>query len=222
MRRAISVAMCVLLATALVVPAAAWADNASSQNRGNSGSGNGQQTSLAVGQTTQAQDRVHQDALEDDELATGGQTKDVPPGLAKAKEKSAGRGEPSAAAAQARSRARVRVSQDTSPSVETSPTRARDRDRDRERLRQFEGIENALARIRHNVAKAEQRMADGEASQVPPGLLRVMEKFMAWLGLAPGSDAAHDDESTDDGGGSQETSGSVEPSLTPGPDGGVD
>jgi hypothetical protein len=45
------------------------------------------------------------------------------------------------------------------------------------------GIANALSRIMANIERAEARVAAGEKSAVPPGLLKVLAKFMGWLGI---------------------------------------
>ncbi|MBS3956471.1 MAG: hypothetical protein KGZ40_02935 [Clostridiales bacterium] len=55
------------------------------------------------------------------------------------------------------------------------------------------GIENALSRILINIERAEAQIEAGTRSYVPPGLLRVMAKFLGWLGL----DAAPDPGSGD-------------------------
>jgi hypothetical protein len=58
------------------------------------------------------------------------------------------------------------------------------------------GIENALGRIEANIARAQARVAEGTMERVPPGLLRVLEKFLGWLGLSPAPD---DTDATDEG-----------------------
>ncbi|MCL4553861.1 MAG: hypothetical protein M1617_07200 [Actinobacteria bacterium] len=64
----------------------------------------------------------------------------------------------------------------TTPSVDATPVV------DPEKLT---GLANALSRIQRNIERAEAKVAAGQKEQVPPGLLRVLEKFLAWLGLAP-------------------------------------
>ncbi len=44
--------------------------------------------------------------------------------------------------------------------------------------RERQGIENAADRIAGNIAKAEKAIADGKRKQVPPGLQKVLEKFL--------------------------------------------
>ncbi len=78
------------------------------------------------------------------------------------------------------------------------------------------GIANALSRIMLNIERAEARVESGQQSRVPPGLLRVMSKFLAWLGIDPGTeitppgpgDGSSEETSTvlPDGGSDEETS----------------
>lgn len=76
------------------------------------------------------------------------------------------------------------------------------------------GIENALSRIQANIARAEAKVAAGQKEQVPPGLLRVVEKFLAWLGLTPVDPAPADPGTPEDPNGADETTPSVEPTPT--------
>jgi hypothetical protein len=71
------------------------------------------------------------------------------------------------------------------------------------------GIANALSRIMANIERAEARVAAGEKSAVPPGLLKVLAKFMGWLGI----DAEPDPEPgvTDPTEGSEEETGTPVP-----------
>ncbi len=55
------------------------------------------------------------------------------------------------------------------------------------------GRENALSRIQANIAKAEAKIAAGTKKQIPPGLLKVLAKFLGWLGIAPGDPGLPDD-----------------------------
>ncbi|MDO9557799.1 MAG: hypothetical protein Q7J82_09555 [Coriobacteriia bacterium] len=72
-------------------------------------------------------------------------------------------------------REQVRVSEEGSATVEPKKT----------------GIANALSRIEVNLERAQQKVLDGTKKALPPGLVRVYEKFMSWLGMTP-------DESTPD------------------------
>ncbi len=61
------------------------------------------------------------------------------------------------------------------------------------------GIAGALSRIQANIAKAEAKVLAGTKKQVPPGLLRVLAKFMGWLGIVPEEPPADDGPVPDDG-----------------------
>ncbi len=98
----------------------------------------------------------------------------------------------------ARDRVHVRESQDGSGT--TKPTRT--------------GIAQAFDRISANLARADARVASGDAVALPPGLVRVFEKFLGWLGLAP------DTTPTDEPATGQETeepAGSDEATVAPAP-----
>jgi hypothetical protein len=76
------------------------------------------------------------------------------------------------------------------------------------------GIENALERLQRNLARMQADLEAGRRSSLPPGLQRVIAKFMMWLGLTPGDGG--------DGGSEEPTStveptGTVEPTETPEP-----
>lgn len=64
------------------------------------------------------------------------------------------------------------------------------------------GISNAAARIQANLDRAEARVVEGTQSHVPEGLLRVLQKFLSWLGIAPAvttpPDGGTDGGSTDE------------------------
>jgi hypothetical protein len=67
------------------------------------------------------------------------------------------------------------------------------------------GIERALERLEANLARAEEKMADGSKWQLPPGLVKTVDKFMLWLGV---DDEPVEDPSDD---GSDDTSETPEP-----------
>jgi hypothetical protein len=74
------------------------------------------------------------------------------------------------------------------------------------------GIERALERLEANLARAEQKMADGSKWQLPPGLVKTIDKFTEWLGMDdtvedPGDDGSNDTSPTPDpdDGSSEET-----------------
>ncbi len=68
-------------------------------------------------------------------------------------------------------------------SEEASGTPERSHEESGTTVRVRAGIENALAHVEANIAKAEAKVADGTKKQVPPGLLKVAAKFMSWLGI---------------------------------------
>ncbi len=78
------------------------------------------------------------------------------------------------------------------------------------------GIANALDRLEANLARMQADLEAGSRSSLPPGLQRAIAKFISWLGVE-----GHDESSLpDDGDGSEETSGTVETSVTVDPDDG--
>lgn len=97
---------------------------------------------------------------------------------------------------------------------------------DRERVRSQEasgtvsmkrtGIANALDRLQANLARMQEDLDAGTRDSLPPGLQRVIAKFMSWLGI----EAPDESPLPDDGDGSEETSGTVETSITVQPDDG--
>lgn len=75
------------------------------------------------------------------------------------------------------------------------------------------GIANALARLQANLARMQAQMDAGQRKGLPPGLQRVIAKFLGWLGL----DGAPVDElpgGDDDGAVSDEPTETVEPTAT--------
>lgn len=66
------------------------------------------------------------------------------------------------------------------------------------------GIENALSRLQRNLERKQARFQAGLSKGLPPGLQATIVKFMSWLGM----DEA---EEPGEGDGSEETSGTVEP-----------
>ena len=75
-----------------------------------------------------------------------------------------------------------------SEEVTGTATRSRNASGTAVRVRDRQGIENAADRIAGNIAKAEKAVAEGKRKQVPPGLQKVLEKFLGWLGVAPEPD----------------------------------
>jgi hypothetical protein len=80
------------------------------------------------------------------------------------------------------------------------------------------GIERALERLEANLARAEQNMADGSKWQLPPGLVKTIEKFSLWLGIGDAVDDPGDDGSTDTSPTPEPDDGSSEETETPAED----
>lgn len=51
------------------------------------------------------------------------------------------------------------------------------------------GIANALSRIQRNLARMQARIDAGQRAELPAGLVSVLSKFLAWLGIPPESGA---------------------------------
>lgn len=77
------------------------------------------------------------------------------------------------------------------------------------------GIANALSRIMANIERAEARVAAGQKSHVPTGLLNVLSKFLGWLGIDAEPESDVDEPDVTDPG----DEGSDEETSTPLPDG---
>lgn len=80
-------------------------------------------------------------------------------------------------------------------------------------------VAGAMVRITSNLERALSKVAEGTKKQLPPGLVRVWQKFAAWLGIdpttQPGYVAPVDDSSpTTDATGTVEPTSTVEPTPT--------
>lgn len=95
------------------------------------------------------------------------------------------------------------------PDGQEPGTQLRERDR--------AGIANALERLQSNLARMQAQLEAGQRRGLPPGLQRVIAKFLGWLGLDGGAA-----EEPSDGGPSEEPTGTVEPTATVEPTGTVD
>jgi hypothetical protein len=80
------------------------------------------------------------------------------------------------------------------------------------------GIANALSRIMANIERAEAKVAAGQKSQVPPGLLKVMAKFLGWLGFEAEPELDTEEPGTEEPGLTDPGEGSEEETSTPNPD----
>ncbi|MCX8006919.1 MAG: hypothetical protein N3B11_02245 [Coriobacteriia bacterium] len=80
------------------------------------------------------------------------------------------------------------------------------------------GIANALDRLQRNLARMQAQMEAGQRKGLPPGLQRVIAKFLGWLGL---SEQPQEQPGAGDEAPSEEPTGTVEPTGTaepPGPE----
>lgn len=75
-------------------------------------------------------------------------------------------------------------------------------------------VSNAFARITANLEKSLAKIAAGKKTQLPPGLVRVWQKFAGWLGVDP---ANMPGTPTTAPGGSVDETGSVTATTTPEP-----
>lgn len=186
MRRMLAVLLSSLLVASLACPAVALAA------KGNADSARGK--SQAPGQARKAQEQPYDSEGETD-ASPGTRAKDKAKKAAGVSDARAS--EDDTGTAQVKDRTRTRNAEESSDTVEPKRT----------------GIANALSRIQANIARAEAKVAAGTKSQLPPGLLRVMDKFLSWLGLSP------DTPSEEPGDGTDQPEDSAEESATPVPDG---
>jgi hypothetical protein len=78
------------------------------------------------------------------------------------------------------------------------------------------GIANAFSRIERNLVRAQDKVLAGTKKMLPPGLVRVYEKFLGWLGLSP-EDSILNDWADPGADGVDEPDGSEEDTQTPDP-----
>lgn len=201
MKRLLSVLLAALLVAMLLVPAAATAKSANANSKGHASEAPGQvktsDSGAAKSGKKDSADEVGSFEGDSDEAETDDAGAGAGAGngkaLGKTKEKHVRSREASGAA----------YSDDESGTVEPKRT----------------GIENALDHIMANIAKANAKVEDGTKKHVPPGLLRVMDKFISWLGLTPeptepapdGADDMSDETSATPDPGSGEESSTVIP-----------
>lgn len=196
MKRFLAVLICALLVTSLALPATALAA------KGGVSNGNGNGRANAPGQQYHAPEA--QAEVSPDQAAPGTDQESAVPGNGRAvgRPQTAGphASETGSETVSVRDREHVRE-QSREASETPGPTRS--------------GIQNAFDRISANIARAEAHVASGSRSSLPPGLVRVFEKFLEWLGLVP------DDEPVDDADNGQDTeepSDSDETTQSPDPD----
>ena len=193
MRRSVRVSVVLVLLLTLLVPGVALAKKggvpASANGKGNA--------PVAAEPAEVADDGVEPAPVEEEpEVAPV-----VPSGKAKAKDKAKAKG----------------TSEEFVPGT-GEPQQDRDQDRDQERSQegsgtpqgQRHGIENALTKLQDNLARMQAELEAGTRTNLPPGLQRVIAKFLSWLGIVP-DDGGDIPDDGDEPGDSDETSGTVEP-----------
>lgn len=193
MKRFLSVLTSALLITSLALPATAFAAKGGNANGAGRDHAPGQQRNTPAEQIEVTPDHDLATTQEEDTTGSGN-------GQAKGRPQAAGAHASENGTDTATGRDRVRERESDEGSATTKPART--------------GIANALDRISANLARHEARVASGDANALPPGLVRVLEKFLGWLGLAP-DDAPADDPDT--GQGTEEPPGSDEATVTPAP-----
>lgn len=193
MKRFLAVLIGALLVTSLALPATALAAKGGNGNGNGRDDAPGQQRKVPIEQTEVTPGLESATTHEEDTTGSGnGRAKGRPPVA------DAHASENGSDTVMARDRERARESLEDSAT--TKPART--------------GIANAFDRISANLARAEARVASGDATALPPGLVRVFEKFLGWLGLAPDDTPA---DETDTGQDTEEPPGSDEATVTPAP-----
>ncbi len=185
MKRSFAILSAALLVTSLIVPSAAVAANGSDHR----GAGNGR--TAAPGQAK----KVSEEAVTIE--APGGVDMPVTseePSDESAKGKGNGNGvaagKPNQAAdahasENGTSTVRIRVHVRQRESEEGSDTAKPERT----------GIANAFDRISANLDRANTKIGDSTRKSLPPGLVRVFEKFLGWLGLETDNTPANEADS---------------------------
>jgi hypothetical protein len=220
MRRIVAIATLIALAATLMVPVAALAKGGPPAGKGPGFTPPGQAKkavapveSSAAGETEEpAEESAATDAKEARKNEKAAEKAE------KAAEKAASKAEGKAAkpapTAEPESGGAVAASLEESdtPSVDESATP------EPEAPAKLTGIANALSRIMANIERAEARVAAGQKSQVPPGLLKVMAKFLGWLGIEADPEPDTEEPGLEDPGLTDPGEGSDEETSTPIPD----
>lgn len=189
-RSSFRIAISIALVAMLAVPALAWGAP------GGNGKGNGNGRATAPGQAKKATVSEAAASVQSEPSVEAPDVSAVPgKGLGRMKDGRVPGSQAASETAMARERGRAQESD------EASETAGQERN----------GIANALDRIQANIDKAETKVAEGSKKQVPPGLLKVLAKFMGWLGI----DAEQPGDPVDPG---DEFDGSGEETPTPEPD----
>jgi hypothetical protein len=223
MRRIVALATLIALAATLIVPVAALAKGGPPAGKGpgftppgqakkavapveSSAAGEAEEPAEESAATDAKQARKNEKAAEKAEKAAEKAEKAASKAEEKAA-KSAPIAEPESGGAVAAS-----VEESDTPSVDESATP------EPEAPAKLTGIANALSRIMANIERAEARVAAGQKSQVPPGLLKVMAKFLGWLGIEADPELDSEEPGMDDPGLTDPGEGSDEETSTPIPD----
>jgi hypothetical protein len=219
MRRIVALATLIALAATLIVPVAALAKGGPPAGKGPGFTPPGQAKkavapveSSAAGETEEpAEESAATDAKEAGKAEkAAGKADKAEKAASKAEEKAAKSA--SKAGQESDGAAAASVDESDTPSVDESATP------EPEAPAKLTGIANALSRIMANIERAEARVAAGQKSQVPPGLLKVMAKFLGWLGIEADPELDTEEPGLDDPGLTDPGEGSDEETSTPIPD----
>jgi len=226
MRRAVTSALIIVLSLMLVLPTVALAKGWPPAGKGPGAPPPGQAKKLAPAavSTTQAEEPAEEQPAEEELPAES-----VSPGTGAAKAaqkaereaaKTARQAGKTERAAQKAGRKAVSAGKGAGAaavaSVEESGSVESSASPEPEAPAKLTGIANALSRILASIERAEARVAEGKKSAVPPGLLKVLAKFMGWLGIEPepepGSDPVGEDPAIEEPTeGSEEETGTLLP-----------
>jgi len=210
MKKLVSFALLISLSLMLVVPVAALAKGGPPAGKGPGSTPPGQAkkaaaTAGAVATEAEAEEPAEESAPAD-KAARKAEKQEAK--AEKAAEKAAVKAEKAAVKAEQKGSHEAPVAATVAASEE-SETPAPDVEEPAEPAK-LTGIANALSRIMANIERAEARVAAGEKSAVPPGLLKVLAKFMGWLGIDPDPETGEPDV-TDPNEGSEEETGTLLP-----------
>jgi hypothetical protein len=212
MRRIVALATLIALAATLIVPVAALAKGGPPAGKGPGFTPPGQaKKAVAPAEPTVAEETEEAPATDSKEA---GKAEKAAGKADKAASKAEEKAAKSAAKAERKSSGAAAASVDESdtPSVDESATP------EPEAPAKLTGIANALSRIMANIERAEAKVAAGEKSQVPPGLLKVMAKFLGWLGIEAEPELDTEEPGSEEPGLTDPGEGSDEETSTPIPD----
>jgi len=223
MRRIVALATLIALAATLIVPVAALAKGGPPAGKGPGFTPPGQAKKAVApvepSAAGEAEEPAEESAATDaKEARKAEKAADKADKAADKAEKAASKAEEKAAKSAPKAgresdgAAAASVDESDTPSVDESATP------EPEAPAKLTGIANALSRIMANIERAEARVAAGQKSQVPPGLLKVMAKFLGWLGIEADPELDTEEPGLDDPGLTDPGEGSDEETSTPIPD----